>query len=103
MAALIRRAEAAGDSAMLLHRGDPDRGALLLVVIQRGEYRACLERQLAMSGDYCWFVTGPATDSTAESRANHLSSRLKFDPDSWAIELNVADAERFIAETIATG
>jgi hypothetical protein len=32
-----------------------------------------------------------------------LASRARFDEDLWAIELDIADAERFIAETKLTG
>ena len=28
-----------------------------------------------------------------------LAKRTRFDPDLWAIELDIADPERFIAET----
>ena len=46
--ALMRRAEAAGDFATVLHKGDVDRGALLLVIGSRGRHVACLERVLSL-------------------------------------------------------
>ena len=102
VSALLRAIDASGDSAMVLHRGDPDRGAILMVVLQRGSYHGCFERRLADGGDYRWMRCGPADDDRL-MLADDLSKRLRFDPDHWQIELNVADAERFIAETIAEG
>ncbi|MFL6730111.1 MAG: DUF1491 family protein, partial [Sphingomicrobium sp.] len=44
-------------------------------------------------------------DESADSQevAAFLAKRLRFDPDLWAIELDIADPERFIAETTALG
>ena len=35
--------------------------------------------------------------------ADFLARRARFDEDLWAIELDIADAERFIAETTVSG
>src|SRR6185369_15983113 len=42
-AALLRQAEAEGGFGTVLKRGDPDRGALVLLVARRGIHSACLE------------------------------------------------------------
>ena len=102
-AGLVRRAEAAGDFAAILKRGDPDRGALLLVVASRGRHFACLERSLAPDGAYLWRRVGPVENAESEEVAGFLAQRARFDADSWAIELDIADAERFIAETTSEG
>ena len=100
---LVRRAEAEGGFAAILHKGDPDRGALLIVFRQRGNYVACLERTLGFDGRYTWVATGPAKSDTPEILADFLDRRLRFDSDSWLIELDIAQPERFIAETTSAG
>ena len=99
---LIRRAEASGDFAAILHKGDADRGALLIVVRKRGEFVALLERALAPDGSYRWANSGPEDDSDGKV-ARFLARRVDFDPDLWAIELDIAQPERFIAETTSAG
>ena len=101
--ALVRRAEADGDFATILKKGDADRGSLLLVVSSRGRHIACLERIMALEGGYCWRSVGPAESANSAEVAEFLAKRTRFDADLWAIELDVADAERFIAETTAAG
>jgi hypothetical protein len=100
---LIRRAEADGGFAAILHRGDPQGGSLLLVVNSRGRHVACLERILSLSGGYEWRTTGPAESADPTVVPSFLAKRTRFDPDLWAVELDIADPERFIAETTALG
>jgi len=102
-AALVRRAEAEGDFATILKKGDPDRGALLLMVSSRGRHVACLERIMALDGGYSWRSAGPGESAKSQEVAEFLAKRTRFDADLWAIELDVAEAERFIAETTLTG
>ena len=102
-AGLIRRAEGNGDFATIIKKGDPDRGAILLVVSSRGRHVACLERMLALEGGYCWRRVGPGESAQPQEVAEFLAKRTRFDADLWAIELDVAEAERFIAETTLTG
>ena len=102
-AGLLRRAEAEGGFAAVLHKGDADRGALLLVIRQRGAYVACLERTLDFDGRYAWGQTGPAKEESPEKLAEFLDRRVRFDSDSWLIELDIAHPERFIAETTSAG
>jgi hypothetical protein len=99
-AGIVRRAEAAGDFAAILRKGDPDRGSLLLVVSSRGRHLAFLERVLDLSGSYLWKRVGPDESASSAEVRDFLAKRARFDEDLWAIELDIADAERFIAETI---
>lgn len=102
--ALTRRVAAAGDFATVLRKGDPDRGALILLVTSRGRHVACLERMLSLSGDgYRWERTGPPESASSADVARFVAQRTGFDTDSWLIELDIADAERFIAETTSAG
>lgn len=103
MAGLLRRVVAEGGFATVLKKGDPDRGSILLVVTSRGRYLACLERVLNLDGSYAWQTVGPPESASSVELADFLARRTRFDEDYWAIELDIADGERFIAETKLTG
>ena len=100
---LVRRAEVEGGFGMIVARGDPDRGALILLFAERGIHVACLERGLGANGTYAWQRTGPEAGATPEEVRNWSEKRRQFDPDSWLIELDVPRSERFIAETTSIG
>jgi hypothetical protein len=103
VASILRRAAAEGDFATVMKRGDPDRGTVLLIVTSRGRHVACLERRLAADGFYRWQATGPGESAGSDEIRDFLRKQARFDEDSWAIELDIADPERFIAETTLTG
>jgi hypothetical protein len=58
---------------------------------------------LDLDGTYRWQRTGPADSASSIGIADFLDRRTRFDEDLWAIELDIADAERFIAETTSAG
>jgi hypothetical protein len=99
VAGIMRRAEAEGGFAMVLRKGDPDRGTLTLVLQQKGEIRGILERELGPNFTYEWIFKPAGSESVSEL----VARRERFDTDFWLIELDVADPERFIAETTGLG
>jgi hypothetical protein len=100
---IVRRAESAGDFGAILRKGDAERGSIMLVISSRGRHVACLERVLSLDGDYQWRPVGPSESASSADIAEFLAKRARFDEDSWTVELDIAAAERFIAETIAAG
>ena len=84
-------------------KGDHERGSLLLLVTSRGAHVAALERVLNLEGGYEWQRVGPGESASSAEMADFLARRARFDEDSWAIELDIADPERFIAETTSQG
>jgi hypothetical protein len=86
-----------------MKKGDPDRGALLILVGSRGRHVACLERVLNLEGSYRWQAVGPGDSASSTEIADFLAKRARFDEDMWAVELDIADPERFIAETTSVG
>ncbi len=99
----MRRAAVEGDFGAIMRKGDEERGSLLIFVSSRGRHVACLERVLDLDGGYRWEVVGPAESAGSTEIADFLARRARFDEDLWAIELDIAEAERFIAETKLTG
>ncbi|WP_294336039.1 DUF1491 family protein [uncultured Sphingomonas sp.] len=96
--ALLRRVHDAGGSAMVLAKGDAMAGAILIVALERGQAPTCWERDFAGTG-----ITrcGPA-DTDPQDVDAYWRRRRQSDPDLWVIELDIAAAERFAAETIAS-
>lgn len=100
--AIIRRAQSQGGFAAVLRKGDPDRGALTLLVRQRGQFHGLLERVMGADFDYRWSLTASAESKGSGEVERLIAEKNRFDPDYWLIELDIADAERFVAETIAS-
>jgi hypothetical protein len=86
-----------------MRKGDPDRGSLLIFVASRGLHVAVLERVLGSDGDYRWRPAELVESAGSVEIGDFLAKRARFDEDSWVLELDIADAERFIAETTAAG
>jgi hypothetical protein len=99
---ILRRAAEVGDFAAVTKKGDAERGSLLIFVATRGRHIAVLERVLSGEGDYRWRRVGPSDSASSAEIADFLAKRARFDEDLWAIELDIADPERFIAETIGS-
>lgn len=97
--ALIRRVQTAGGFAVVLARGDEMAGAILLVCRDRGDAGQLLERTVDLDGSYRWTPCGPQDVESGASREGYIQRRRDSDPDLWLIELDIADAERFAAET----
>ena len=62
-----------------------------------------LERILDFDGTYRWERVGPDDSASSTEIADFLARRTRFDEDLWAIELDIAEPERFIAETKLMG
>ncbi len=99
----IRRAQTAGGFAAVLRKGDPDRGALTLIIRERGELRGFLERELGPDFTYGWSFKPFDASASSNSVADLVARKERFDPDFWLIELDIAEPERFIAETTRSG
>jgi hypothetical protein len=76
---------------------------LLLLVGSRGRHVACLERILNLNGSYQWRAAGPGDSAGSADVLAFVDRRARFDEDLWAIEVDVAEPERFIAETTRVG
>ncbi|WP_093315818.1 DUF1491 family protein [Sphingomonas jatrophae] len=100
VSALIRRVEAAGGHAMVLAKGDAGAGAVLLVLAERGQGTRLVERMPALDGGQNWIATGPTDLSEPGALSDYIARRRRSDPDLWAVELDVADAERIAAEVL---
>lgn len=101
--ALVRRVNAAGGSAMVLARGDAEAGAILVLALERGANPRFFERGLGPSGESALVRSGPAEFADPDGVSDYWRRRRSRDSDLWVIELDIAGAERFAAETLAIG
>lgn len=95
---LLRRTQAAGGFATVLAKGDDTSGTILVQCSYRGEPGPLLERRFSPDGTYIWEAVGPSDAKDGESGANYRDRRRNADPDLWIVELDIADAPRFVAE-----
>jgi hypothetical protein len=100
VSALIRAAEQAGGSAMVLARGDATAGGILLLTIERGANPRFFERGLGPDGEPALIPAGPAQLADDSDTTEYWRRRRARDSDLWVIELDIASAERFAAETM---
>ena len=99
--ALIRIVEAQGGFGAVLHKGDAERGALLLVITERGRLHTLLARQYD-GLRYAWTAV-PVDCSDSANAHLFLEKRTRNDPDEWHIELDTPLAQRLVAELTAEG
>ena len=95
VSALLRRVNDAGGFGAVLAKGDAQGGAILVVAIDRGALPRLLERGIGADGRTALIDSTPPEDLDGYWRRRRSS-----DPDLWVIEVDIAAAERFAAETI---
>lgn len=96
VAALVRSTQAAGGFAMVLHKGEPDAGTILVVAVDREGLGTLYERLPDPAGPRRWVaVRAQQSDSRGDFDA-YLDRRKQRDRDVWIVELTVADVERSI-------
>lgn len=100
VSALIRRVQVEGGFAAVLHKGDADAGAILIECADRGQPQLTLEQASGMDGNMVWRLVAQRSDGDTAGHEESLQKRLRLDPDLWIVELDIAGAERFAAETI---
>jgi hypothetical protein len=96
---LLRRIDQEGGFGAILHRGDRDRGTLLLFILNRGKPHSLLERRIQDDFSYRW----ASSDASGCDWTVLRRDRTRIDPDCWLIELDVPDAQRFVAEMTSAG
>ncbi|MDG6079431.1 DUF1491 family protein [Erythrobacter litoralis] len=94
---LIRRVQAAGGFATVLHKGERDAGSLALVVSHRGTTSSLWERMPQLDGSRKFVASRTQDVDKPYEFSEYLDRRARQDSDLWILELDVADPERFIA------
>ncbi|MFX4497555.1 DUF1491 family protein, partial [Acinetobacter baumannii] len=73
---------------------------ILLVIFEKSSFSGYFERESGIDGVARLARVGPAVAADAATIADYWQRRRRIDPDLWVIELDIASAERFAAETL---
>lgn len=95
--AMIRSCEALGGFAAVLAKGERDAGTVLVVTIGHGEAACLYERMPRPDGSRPFIAAKRENPEKPQEFSEYLARRRAQDGDLWLIELDVPDAERFIA------
>jgi hypothetical protein len=98
--ALTRRVHAEGGAAAVLARGHDEAGAILILALERGANPRFFERGMGPDGRSVLIESGPRDNSGDAAATDYWQRRCHRDPDLWVVELDVAEAERFAADTL---
>lgn len=93
ISAIKRMAEAQGDFATVLKKGDSVSGAILLIGQIRGANPTLFERYPSFEGQTNWQVLD-FTGQNGSSVTHYWQKRCSNDPDLWVLELDVVSAAR---------
>ena len=96
--ALLRKADAEGGFGAVLKKGDEQSGEIIVILAEKGRKAGIYERILQPEGKYVWHSSGMQLIESEEKLSDFLARRIRFDPDLWIVELDIASAERFAAE-----
>ena len=94
---LVRAAEALGGFASVLAKGERDAGTVLLVTLGRSEPACVYERMPRPDGSRPYIAAKRENPENRQEFAEYLARRRYQDSDCWLVELDIPDAERFIA------
>jgi GMP synthase (glutamine-hydrolysing) len=85
--ACVRRAGIDGIAVMVLHKGDPTRGSVL-VKLNRLEYGCVVYAETRDAGGAHAWLRGTGPEPVAEPVADaYIARNRQYDPDLWVIEV----------------
>ncbi len=79
----------------MLARGDEQSGSIA-VAVREGVEELLLAPVMAISGGYEWVES-----ARGEAVPGWIERARRRDPDLWVVEIDIADAASFVAETLA--
>ena len=98
VAGLIRAVETAGGFGAVLRKGERDAGSILLLTMDKGGSVRLWERLPRLDGTRKFAPSREQVTENKQDFEDYLARRGRQDPDSWLVELDIADAARLIAE-----
>ncbi|HEX6860810.1 MAG TPA: DUF1491 family protein [Caulobacteraceae bacterium] len=96
--ALIRRAELAGAFAMVIRKGDPRAGAVLVKVLDRraGTVRLYSEATRG-DGERVWMQPSLGAEGDLDA---YIERARRIDPDLWVVEIDDTQGRHFLTEAV---
>ena len=96
VSALVRAVNDAGGFATILRKGERDAGTILIATRHRGDSLCLYERMPDLDGTRRWTKTREQDPEKEREFSEYLERRRQQDSDCWIIDLEIAQAERFI-------
>jgi hypothetical protein len=100
---LIRAVDGAGGFGTVVAKGERDAGTLLVICCEKGTNSRAWERMPQLDGTREWTLSRRQDPENPFEFAEYCDRRKRQDPDLWLVELDIADAERFIGATLPDG
>jgi len=97
VAGLIRSVQAEGGFATVLKRGERDAGTVLVLTMYRGKNAVLFERMPQLDGTRPYIAAKRENSENPDEIGEYVEKRHRQDPDIWVVEVDVVDAERFVA------
>ncbi len=102
VAALIRRVEQGGAFAMILRKGDPRAGAVLVKVLDRPNGAARLYAEATRGdGERVWMR--PSQSEVEAELDRYIERAANIDPDIWVVEVDDQKGRNFLIEPVEHG
>lgn len=99
--ALIRRAEQGGAFPVVVRKGDPRAGAVLVKVVDR---RAGVTRLYSEAtrgdGERIWMQ--PVASQAEADLDAYVERSIRIDPDIWVVEIDDPQGRHFLVEPVET-
>ena len=97
--ALIRRAEIGGGFAVVVRKGDPRAGAVLVKVLNRTDGTARLYAEATRGdGDRVWMQ--PVASDQEPDLDSYVARSARIDPDIWVVEIEDRHGRHFLVEPV---
>ena len=93
---LIRAVQAAGGFATVIAKGERDAGTLLIICCENDTNMRLYERMPQVDGTRRWVLSRSQGVENLSDLTDYWRRRKQQDADLWVVELDVANAERFI-------
>lgn len=96
ISSILRLVQTHGGFGTVLAKGEKDAGTIVLVTMFRGEGATLYERMPQLDGSRAFVVTRTQDSEKPEEFTEYLERRRRQDPDTWIVELDIEDAQRFV-------
>ncbi len=93
---LIRAVQAEGGFGTVIAKGERDAGTLLVICCENGTNSRLYERMPQLDGTRKWVLSKAHDTEKPYDFSEYCDRRKRQDSDLWIVELDIADAERFI-------
>lgn len=100
--ALIRRAELGGAFAVVVRKGDPRAGAVLVKILNRNDRTVRLYSEATRGdGERIWMQ--PVASTEEKDLDAYVDRAVRIDPDVWVVEVDDREGRHFLVEPVERG